>query len=148
MEVERYEALIIPGGRFTELLSVDDKVLSIVKAFVEAGKPIATSCHSQLLLAAAGVLEGKKCTAFASMKPVIEMAGGVWWEQPGITSIFDITACLKDGNILSSIGWPVHAEYLRLLFESMGAKFHTSKTNSVLFLCGVRPICFFFIMNI
>ncbi|XVF32477.1 hypothetical protein REPUB_Repub17cG0086200 [Reevesia pubescens] len=136
VEVECYDALIIPGGRFTELLSVDDKVLSIVKGFAEAGKPIATSCHSQLLLAAAGLLKGKKCTGFPSMKPVIEMAGGVWWEQPGITSVFDITACLKDGNILSSIGWPAHAEYLKVLFESMGAKFHTTKTSSVLFLCG------------
>ncbi|XP_022759745.1 DJ-1 protein homolog E-like [Durio zibethinus] len=137
VDVECYDALIIPGGRFTELLSVDDKVLSIVKGFAEAGKPIATSCHSQLLLAAAGLLKGKKCTAFASMKPVIEMAGGVWWEQPGITSVFDINACLKDGNILSSIGWPAHAEYLKVLFESMGAKIHTTKTNnSVLFLCG------------
>ncbi|XWS36359.1 hypothetical protein CRYUN_Cryun20dG0078500 [Craigia yunnanensis] len=136
VEAECYDALIIPGGRFTELLSVDDKVLSIVKGFAEAGKPIATSCHSQLLLAAAGVLKGKKCTAFASLKPVIEMAGGIWWEQPGITSVFDITACLKDGNILSSIGWPTHAEYLKVLFESMGAKIHKTKTNSVLFLCG------------
>ncbi|XVE77847.1 hypothetical protein DITRI_Ditri13aG0096000 [Diplodiscus trichospermus] len=136
VEAESYDALIIPGGRCTELLSVDDKVLSLVKEFAEAGKPIATSCHSQLLLAAAGVLRGKKCTAFASMKPVIEMAGGIWWEQPGITSVLDITACLKDGNILSSIGWPAHAEYLRLLFESMGAKIHKTKTNSVLFLCG------------
>ncbi|XVF80876.1 hypothetical protein PTKIN_Ptkin15bG0110600 [Pterospermum kingtungense] len=136
VQAECYDALIIPGGRFTEVLSVDDKVLGIVKGFAEAGKPIATSCHSQLLLAAAGVLKGKKCTAFASMKPVIEMAGGVWWEQPGISSVLDITACLKDGNILSSIGWPAHAEYLRALFESMGAKIHTSETNSVLFLCG------------
>ncbi|OMP08820.1 ThiJ/PfpI [Corchorus olitorius] len=137
VEPESYDALIIPGGRFVEFLSVDDKVLSIVKKFAEAGKPIATSCHSQLILAAAGLLKGKKCTAFGSMKPVIEMAGGVWWEQPGITSVLDITACLKDGNIISSIGWPAHGEYLRVLFESLGAKFHSIKSNnSVLFLCG------------
>ncbi|KAE8676209.1 DJ-1 protein-like protein F [Hibiscus syriacus] len=136
VKAECYDALFIPGGRFTELLSVDDKVLGIVKGFADAGKPIATSCHSQLLLAAAGLLKGKKCTAFASMKPVIELAGGIWWEQPGITSAFDITACLKDGNILSSIGWPAYAEYLKTLFESMGARVHATKTNSVLFLCG------------
>lgn len=140
MEVGCYDALVIPGGRFTELFSVDDRVLSIVKAFAEAGKPIATTCHSQLILAAAGLLKGKKCTAFASMKPVIELAGGIWWEQTGITSPSDITACLKDGNILSSIGWPAHAEILKTLFESMGARIHTTEANSVLFLCGVRKI--------
>ncbi|EOX94596.1 Class I glutamine amidotransferase-like superfamily protein [Theobroma cacao] len=136
VEAGSYDALIIPGGRFIERLSVDDEVLSIVRRFAEAGKPIATSCHSQLLLAAAGLLKGKKCTAFASMKSVIELAGGVWWEQPGITSVFDITACLKDGNILSSIGWPAHAEYLKVLFKSIGAKIHTAWSNSVLFICG------------
>ncbi|KAE8692059.1 Guanylate-binding family protein isoform 1 [Hibiscus syriacus] len=136
VKVECYDALIIPGGRFTELLSVDDNVLSIVKGFADAGKPIATSCHSQLLLAAAGLLKRRICTAFASMKPVIELAGGIWWEQPGITSAFDITACLKDGNILSSIGWPAYAEFLKALFESMGARVHATKANSVLFLWG------------
>ncbi|KAL5792836.1 hypothetical protein ACOSP7_001430 [Xanthoceras sorbifolium] len=133
---ESYDALIIPGGRFVELLSVDDKVISIITKFAEAEKPIATSCHSQLLLAAAGLLKGKKCTAFSSMKPIIELAGGIWWEQPGIESVFDITACLRDGNIISSIGWPVHGEYLNVLLHSMGAQILKSRQISVLFLCG------------
>ncbi|KAL4354334.1 hypothetical protein GQ457_06G029060 [Hibiscus cannabinus] len=59
--------------------------LQLERRYADAGK------------SAAGRLKG--------MKPVIELASGVWWEQPGITSAFDITACLKDGNILSSIGW-------------------------------------------
>ncbi|KAE8675095.1 Guanylate-binding family protein isoform 1 [Hibiscus syriacus] len=139
VKAKYYDALTIPRGRFTELLSVDDKVLGIVKGF--ANSPIATSCHSQLLLAAAGLLKGKKCTAFASMKPVIELAGSIWWEQRNTTSGFDITACLKDGNILSSIGWPAYAEYLKTLFESMGARVHATKTNSVLSYVGLRIQC-------
>ncbi|KAK2648473.1 hypothetical protein Ddye_015962 [Dipteronia dyeriana] len=131
---ESYDALIIPGGQFVELLSVDDKV--IITKFAEAGKPIATSCHSQLLVAAAGLLKGKKCTAFPSLKPIIELAGGVWWEQPGIQLVFDIIACLKDGNILSSIGWPAHGEYLNVLLHSMGAKILKTREISMLFLCG------------
>ncbi|KAK1560760.1 hypothetical protein Q3G72_030655 [Acer saccharum] len=136
VKLESYDALIIPGGRFVELLSVDEKVISIINKFAEAGKPIATSCHSQLLLAAAGLLKGKKCTAFPSLKPIIELAGGAWWEQPGIQSVLDITACLKDGNILSSIGWPAHGEYLNVLLHSMGAKILKTREISVLFLCG------------
>ena len=73
---ESYDALIIPGGRFTELLSINEKALSIVKEFAEAGKPIATTCHSQLMLISAGLLKGKKCFAFPSLKPIIEFAGG------------------------------------------------------------------------
>lgn len=73
---ESYDALIIPGGRFTELLSVDEKCLTVVTKFAETGRTILCTCHSQLMLAAAGVLKGKKCTGFGSMKPVIELAGG------------------------------------------------------------------------
>ncbi|KAK8688512.1 hypothetical protein V6N13_087275 [Hibiscus sabdariffa] len=40
VKAECYHALIIPGGRFIELLNVDNKVLSIVKGFADAGKSI------------------------------------------------------------------------------------------------------------
>lgn len=132
-----YDILIIPGGRFTELLSSHDEVVDMVKRFGETGKTIVTSCHSQLMLAAAGLLQGKRCTAFTSLKPIIELAGGTWWEQPGVESVLDITACLKDGNLVSSIGWPGHGEYMRVLLESMGAKISRSHMNSVLVVLAV-----------
>lgn len=135
--VESYDTLIIPGGRFTEILSADEKVISMVRRFAETGKPLITSCHSQLMLAAAGLLQGKRCTAFTSLKPIIELAGGTWWEQPGVESVLDITACLKDGNLVSSIGWPGHGEYMRVLLESMGAKISRSHMNSVLVVLAV-----------
>lgn len=128
---ESYDALIIPGGRFTELLSADDKVLGIVSNFSQAGKPIATTCHSQLLLVATGFIKGKKCTAFPSMKPLVTLAGGVWMDPEPITS------CVLDGNIISAIGWPAHAEYLNLLLRSMGAKISGSQNKAIIFLCGV-----------
>ncbi|XP_010274223.1 PREDICTED: DJ-1 protein homolog E isoform X1 [Nelumbo nucifera] len=127
---ESYDALIIPGGRFTELLSSDDKVLSIVTEFAKTRKPIATTCHSQLILVSAGVMKGKKCTAFPSMKPVIKLAGGVWLDPEPVTT------CVHDGNIISAIGWPAHAEYLNLLLRSMGANILKSQSKAVLFLCG------------
>ncbi|KAF5179949.1 Dj-1-like protein [Thalictrum thalictroides] len=127
---ESYDALIIPGGRFTELISVDNKVLNIVTKFDEAGKPIAATCHSQLVLVSAGIMKGKKCTAFPSLKHVIKLVGGVWLDPEPITS------CFLDGNIISALGWPAHAEYLNILFRSMGVKIAGDHKKSVLFLCG------------
>ncbi|OMP11589.1 Aminoacyl-tRNA synthetase, class 1a, anticodon-binding protein [Corchorus olitorius] len=60
------------------------------------------------------IKSSNKCTAFGSMKPVIEMAGGVWWEQPGITSVLDITACLKDGKRIMVEKARIHYENLSL----------------------------------
>ncbi|KAF9618643.1 hypothetical protein IFM89_002338 [Coptis chinensis] len=127
---ENYDALIIPGGRFTELLSVDNNVLHIVTKFAEAGKPIAATCHSQLILVSAGIMKGKKCTAFPSLKPVIKLAGGVWLDPEPITS------CFVDENIVSAVGWPAHAEYFKILFRLMGVKFASDQKKSVLFLCA------------
>lgn len=38
-------------------------VISMVKYFFDTNKPAAAVCHGEQLLAAAGVLEGRKCAA-------------------------------------------------------------------------------------
>ena len=53
--VSGYDGLVIPGGRAPEYLALDEKVLELVRDFVKAGKPIASICHGQQILAAAGV---------------------------------------------------------------------------------------------
>jgi protease I len=58
-----YDALVIPGGRAPEYLRLNEKVLDIVRQFAKANKPIASICHGLQVLAAAGVLKGKLCTA-------------------------------------------------------------------------------------
>ncbi|CAN8317183.1 unnamed protein product [Cochlearia groenlandica] len=137
---ENYDVIIIPGGRFTEILSSDEKCVDLVSRFAESEKLIFTSCHSQVMLMAAGILSGgMKCTAFESMKPLIELSGGAWWQQPGIKSIFDITDCVKDGNFISMIGWPTLGHAISVLLESLGAKVSSLKKEkqiSVLFLIG------------
>ncbi|XP_068635784.1 DJ-1 protein homolog E-like [Aristolochia californica] len=127
---ELYEALVIPGGRFTELFSLDNEVLNIVTSFALAGKPVVTTCHSQLLLVAAGLIKGRRCTAFPSMKSVVQFAGGVWVDPEPVTK------CVMDGNFISAIGWPAHADLLSLLLGSMKAKISGGEDKSILFLCG------------
>ena len=49
-----YDGLVIPGGRAPEYLALDERVLALVRAFAASGKPIASICHGQQILAAAG----------------------------------------------------------------------------------------------
>ena len=56
-----YDALVLPGGRAPEYLRLDPRILSIVRAFAEAGKPIAAICHALQLLTTAGVVSGRCC---------------------------------------------------------------------------------------
>ena len=65
-----YDALVIPGGRAPEYIRLNPRVLEIVRNFSIADKPIASICHGQQILAAAGVVQGKTCTAYP--------AGRIW----------------------------------------------------------------------
>src|SRR5207245_6616232 len=59
-----YDALVIPGGRAPEYLRLNEQVVQIVRHFAEANKPIAAICHPAQLVAAAGVLKGRSCSAY------------------------------------------------------------------------------------
>jgi protease I len=61
IRVERYDALVIPGGRAPEYIRLDARVLDMVRHFTEANKPIAAICHGLQVLAASGGLEGRSC---------------------------------------------------------------------------------------
>src|SRR5213078_1995106 len=75
-----YDALVIPGGRAPEYLRLNEQVLGIVRHFAEANKPIASICHGAQILTAAGVVEGKGCTAYPAVAPEVKAARGKWVE--------------------------------------------------------------------
>src|ERR671923_812709 len=77
---EDYDALVLPGGRAPEYLRLNDDVLRLVRHFAQAGKPIAAICHGVQILTAAGVLQGKACTAYPAVAPEVKGAGGRWGE--------------------------------------------------------------------
>lgn len=112
-----YDALVIPGGRSPEYLRLDEKVLSVVRHFAEAGKPIASICHGQQLLAAAGVLKGRLCTAYPAVKPEVLGAGARWGE---VNETF--SNAYVDGNLVTAAAWPGHPEWMRKFLELLGTK--------------------------
>lgn len=112
-----YDALVIPGGRAPEYLRLNDRVLDIVRHFASAGKPIASICHGQQVLAAAGVLQGKGCTAYPAVKPDVLMAGGKWLE---INETF--SNAYVDGNLVTAPAWPAHPEWIRKFLGLLGSK--------------------------
>lgn len=71
-----YDALVIPGGRAPEYIRLNERVLEIVQHFAESDKPIAAICHGAQVLAAAGVLAGRTCTAYPAVGPDVKRAGG------------------------------------------------------------------------
>ncbi len=110
-----YDALVIPGGRAPEYLRLDPQVLAFVRHFDETNKPIAAICHAAQLLAAAGVLKGRTCTAYPAVRPDVEAVGGLW--QDPADGLDD--ACV-DGNLVTAAAWPAHPAFVRALLEVLG----------------------------
>jgi protease I len=112
-----YDGLVIPGGRAPEYIRLNGDVLNIVRHFAEANKPIASICHGQQVLAAAGVVEGKLCTAYPAVKPDLMRAGAKWGE---VNETF--SNAYVDGNLVTAAAWPGHPEWMRKFLELLGSK--------------------------
>lgn len=110
-----YDALVIPGGRAPEYLRLNPRVLEIVQHFSEAGKPIAAICHGAQLLAAAGVLKGRSCSAYPACAPDVRLAGGTYAE-------IAIDQAHTDGNLVTAPAWPAHPAWIRQFLAVLGTK--------------------------
>ncbi len=110
-----YDALVVPGGRAPEYLRLNPKVLDIVRHFAHAGKPIAALCHGPQLLAAAGVLKGRKLNAYPACAPEVELAGGTYVP----VDFFD---AVVDGNLVTGPAWTAHPRWLAKFVEVLAAQ--------------------------
>lgn len=105
-----YDALVIPGGRAPEYLRLDDRVQRMVKHFFETEKPVAAICHGAQILAAAGVLKGRKCSAYPACQPEVELAGGSF-------ANIEVDQAVTDANLVTAPAWPAHPAWLAQFFK-------------------------------
>ncbi|EEF36192.1 protein DJ-1 homolog D [Ricinus communis] len=125
----KYDGLVIPGGRAPEYLAMNESVLDCVRKFSDAGKPIASICHGQLILAAAGLVKGRRCTAAPHGRPVLIAAGADWVEPQ------NFAACVADGNLITGATYFGHPEFIQLFVKALGG-IVTGSDKRILFLCG------------
>jgi len=112
---EDYDALVIPGGRAPEYLRLNPKVLEHVRHFFTAKKPVAAICHGAQLLAAAGVLEGRTCSAYPACRAEVEIAHGKFAE-------IAIDGAFTDGNLVTAPAWPAHPAWIAQFLQVLGTR--------------------------
>jgi deglycase len=115
LDEKSYDALVIPGGRAPEYLRLTPRVLSIVQHFTAASKPIAAICHGAQLLTAAGVVKGRRVSAYPACKAEVELAGG---EFVPTSPNFDNAH--TDGNLITAPAWPAHPAWIRQFLALLG----------------------------
>jgi protease I len=83
---DHYDALMLPGGVInSDRLRMDPKAIEFVKAFVDAGKPIAAICHGPQILIEADAVRGRRMTSWPSLKTDLENAGADWVDRAVVT---------------------------------------------------------------
>lgn len=124
VEAETYDALVIPGGRAPEYIRLNQLVLEITRHFAQANKPIAAICHGLQLLAAADVLQGKRCTAYPACRPDVHLAGGIYVN-------ISVDEAIVDGNLVTAPAWPAHPRWLAEFLKVLGTKVEHSELARV-----------------
>ncbi len=113
VDTSHYHGLLIPGGRAPEYLRLNFRVREIVNEFNNARKPIAAICHGLQILAAAGILHGRSCTAYPACGPELTLAGALY--QP-----IEVDAAVVEGNLVSAPAWPAHPAFCREFLKLLG----------------------------
>jgi protease I len=76
---EEFDGLVLPGGVANpDFLRMDPKAVGFVKAFCDAGKPVAAICHAPWTLIEADVVRGRTLTSWPSLQTDLRNAGATW----------------------------------------------------------------------
>ena len=88
-----FDALHLPGGVMNpDTLRMLPKAVAFVKAFFDAGKPVAVICHGPWTVIEAGAARGRRIASWPSLKTDLRNAGAEWVDQEVVV----------DGNLVSS----------------------------------------------
>ena len=109
VDVDRYEAILILGGRAPEYLRNNATLIQVVRAFKQKEKWIFSICHGIQVLIAAGLTDGKQLTCYEHVKYELEAAGGVWCTPEAV----------RDGKIVTGQTWQSHPQFYREIFKCL-----------------------------
>jgi protease I len=90
---EGYDALLLPGGVMNpDKLRMQPQAVEFVKAFFDAGKPVAVICHGPWTVIEAGAARGRRIASWPSLRTDLRNAGAEWVDREVVV----------DGNLVSS----------------------------------------------
>lgn len=77
-----YNGLLLPGGVLNpDQLRINEDAIAFIKAFFEAGKPVAAICHGPQTLINADVVKGRKMTSVKNIAQDLINAGADWSDE-------------------------------------------------------------------
>jgi len=110
VEPADYDAVVFVGGSGAEVFFDDPVAHRIAGTMADAGMVVAAICIAPSILARAGVLHGRRATAFSSQEPDLTARGAIWTGAP-----VEI-----DGAIVTANGPEAAADFGRALADLLG----------------------------
>jgi protease I len=107
---DEFDALVIPGGYAPDKLRRSQAVLALVRAFDDAGKPIAFICHAGWVPISAKIVKGRRATSVAAIRDDMVNAGVDWVDQ----------AAVVDGNLISARTPADLGPWMKALLAALG----------------------------
>jgi protease I len=92
IDLDDYDAVIIPGGQAPDRMRIHPDLVQLVKEANSKGKVIAAVCHGPQMLIEADIIRGKTVTSWPSVRTDLRNAGA---------NVVD-EASVVDGNIVTS----------------------------------------------
>ena len=90
---DNFDALLLPGGVMNpDKLRANPQAVAFVKAFFDAGKPVAAICHGPWTVLESGNARGRRMTSWPSLQTDLRNAGAQWVDEEVVV----------DGNLVTS----------------------------------------------
>ena len=91
LKAAEIDCVLFPGGYSPDALRLHDGTLELVRECHRQGKLLAAICHGPWVLISAGIMEGKRATAYIAVRDDLVNAGAEFIDVPAV----------RDGNILT-----------------------------------------------
>ncbi len=92
VDPDKYDILIIPGGKAPAAIRKDATAVGIARFFFRNNKPVSAICHGPQILITAGLLRGRRATCYRTVAPEMKEAGAAYEDREVVT----------DGNLVTS----------------------------------------------
>lgn len=107
---EKYDLLLLPGGKAPASLRENPDAVAIARHFLRADKPVAAICHGPQILLATGLLAGRSATCYRDVRRELEAAGVHYQDREVVV----------DSNLITSRQPADIPAFMRAIFDVMG----------------------------
>ena len=123
-----YDALLLPGGVMNpDHLRTNESAVNFVRAFFEAGKPVAAICHGPWMLVEADVVRGRNVTSWPSLQTDLRNSGASWTDSQVVTDHGLVTSRKPDD--IPAFNRKMIEEFAEGVHEEQRASAHTGAAH-------------------